>query len=128
MSINIGIINFNIDPEFMRYLINEYNNSPHSTFRKYLKRDITPNEMDNNPLLEDKLVYQLTKANFLIRNQEDYDVNNQYVRIMNEAALFDKGKSKLLPGRFKVIGRDNNLFICSNGNYSIKVPRYMIKF
>ena len=128
MAYNIGVIDQEIDPNLMSKLINIYNNSPHTTFYRILKKAITPNEMDKNKLLEDKLCYQLVRHNFVVRNRDDYDISiNSPVRIKNEANTFDKLKHKLLPGIYEVIGRDNNLFICKQGKNIVRVPRYMIK-
>ena len=126
MAYNIGVRDQEIDPRTMNEIIRYYNNSPHSTFYKIFKEKITPNEMDENPNLEDKLVYQLTRMNFVIRNSKGYDIRCP-VRILNEASLFDKLKHKLLPGIFSIEGKDNNLFICRQGDKVIKVPRYMIR-
>ena len=126
MAYNVGVINQEIDPRMMSLIVNEYNNSPHTTFYKIFKKDITPNDMDNNPQLENKLCYQLTKQNFVIRNSKGYNISCP-VRILNEASLFDKLKHKLLPGIFQIVGKDNNLFICKQGDTVIRVPRYMIR-
>ena len=126
MAYNVGVINQEIDPKMMTLIINEYNNSPHTTFYKIFKNDITPNDMDNNTQLENKLCYQLTKQNFVIRNSKGYNISCP-VRILNEASLFDKLKHKLLPGIFQIVGKDNNLFICKQGDTIIRVPRYMIR-
>ena len=126
MAYNVGVINQEIDPRMMSLIVNEYNNSPHTTFYKIFKKDITPNDMDNNPQLENKLCYQLTKQNFVIRNSKGYNISCP-VRILNEASLFDKLKHKLLPGIFQIVGKDNNLFICKQGDTIIRVPRYMIR-
>ena len=82
--------------------------------------------MDKNKLLEDKLCYILTKHNFMVRNSKGYNIESD-VRVMNESNSFDKLKHKLLPGIFTIVGKDNNLFICKQGNNLIKVPRYMLK-
>ena len=128
MAYNIGILNQEIDPFIMSQLLIAYNNSPHTTFRRIFNKPITPNEMDRNKLLEDKLCYQLVRHNFVVRNNNGYDISiNSPVRIKNEANTFGKLKHKLIPGIFTVVGKDNNLFICKQGNNIIRVPRYMLK-
>ena len=127
MAYNIGILNQEIDPNIMSRLIYVYNNSPHTTFYRIFKRPITPNEMDSDKLLEDKLCYHLVRHNFVVRNSDGYDISiNSHVRIKNEANTFDKLRHKLLPGIYEVVGKDNNLFICKQGNKLVKVPRYML--
>ena len=46
---------------------------------------------------------------------------------MNNAAMFDKLKHKLLPGIFTIEGKEGGLFICKQGNTVLKVPRWMIR-
>jgi hypothetical protein len=48
MNYNIGN-NADINPPTMKYLINEYNNSPHATLSKILGSPITPNEVNEMP-------------------------------------------------------------------------------
>ena len=100
----------------------------HTTLYRVFKRKITPNEMDKDKLLEDKLCYHLLRHNFVVRNSDGYNINaSSPVRIMNEVNSFIKLRHKLLPGIFEVAGKDNNLFICNQGNTIIKVLRYMLK-
>ena len=82
--------------------------------------------MDKDKLFEDKLCYILTKHNFVVRNTKGYNITSD-VRVMNESNRFDKLRHKLLPGILTIVGRDNNLFICKQGDTLVKVPRYMLK-
>ena len=43
-----------IDPHTMKYLLDEYNNSVHSMLSKIMKRNITPNMMEENQELRDE--------------------------------------------------------------------------
>ena len=126
MAYNIGVLNQEIDPDIMNYLINEYNNSPHTSFYKIFKKEITPNQMDLNKELEDWFCYHVSKRNFIIKNSKGYNIKCP-VRVMNNAAMFDKLKHKLLPGIFTIEGKEGGLFICKQGNTVLKVPRWMIR-
>ena len=115
-----------IDPNLMKYLINEYNNSPHTTLSKYLKINVSPNEVDANPDYEERIVLAIMSENMKLQFSPEYWVSN-YVRVRNEANSFDKVKPKLLPGKWKVIGKDGGLIKLKQGKNEIKVNRWMVK-
>ena len=126
MNYNMGN-NEAIPPDIMEYLISEYNNSPHSTISKIMKKPITPNMIDNNSKLEDDFVLHLLKQNLKLKLKKDYNIVGRNVRCLNESSKFDKVKKKLLPGIWKVTNTENGLFVCQQGDYTIKLPRYMLK-
>ena len=126
VAYNMGVINQEIDPNVMRTILQIYNSSPHTAFYKALHLNISPDEMDSDKKLEDAFCYQLSKQNFVIMNNENFEINCP-VRVFNEASLFDKLKHKLLPGIFQIVGKEGNLFVCKQGNTIIKVPRWMIR-
>ena len=125
MNYNMGG-NLSIDPDHMRFLIDEYNNSPHSTLSRLLERPTSPNMVDADPKLEDKVVLKLLVENASVDMERDFDLVGQKVRILNESSKMDKLKNKLLPGVWNVIGRDHGLFVCESGPYRIKVSRWML--
>ena len=127
MAYNLGVKNQNIDPDTMYDILQEYNHSPHTTFYRILGKDITPSEMAQNPKLEDKFVSILAKKKFLIKNKPGYNLEKKRVRVYNEAHVFDKVRPKLLPGVFDVVGRDGYLYIVKRGQYTLKLPRYLLK-
>ena len=115
-----------IDPNLMKYLIDEYNNSPHSTLTKYLKKPTCPNEVDENVDLETKVVKAIMIENMFVEAQPDYDVG-KYVRVFNEANAMDKVKPKLLPGKWEVVGFNKGLVQVKQGNNVLNVNRWMLK-
>ena len=117
----------NIPPNTMEYLLEEYNNSPHTTLSKVLNRKISPNEVDKNPNIEDFICGKLMKENMIVKLKDDWNVKGWTVRCFNEAGKFDKVKRKLLPGTWKVKGNEHGLFVCEQGKNTIKVPRWFIK-
>ena len=125
MNYNLGN-SYEIQPNVMEMLINEYNNSPHATLSKYLKRPATPNEVDEDYQLERKIVSELARENMIVRSSSEYQLA-PYVRVFNQASRFDKVKPKLLPGHWKVVGTDNGLIELEQNGTRIKVTRWMIK-
>ncbi len=126
-----------INPRMMESLIYEYNNSPHSTLSKVLKRNITPEQMELNPKLRDEFVRLIHRENVIktLSSQfdglkgdvPDFEIKGK-VYIMNEASLFDKLKPKLLPGIWDIVGRKGYNYVCRNNeNKEVIVPRWMIK-
>ena len=115
-----------IDPDLMNYLINEYNNSTHSTLTKYLKRPTCPNDVDNNVMLEQELVKRIAVENMFVSSQPGYQVR-KYVRVYNNSHDMDKVKPKLLPGKWEVVGSDNGLLKLKQGKNELKVNRWMVK-
>lgn len=92
-----------------------------------MKKPITPNMIDNNSKLEDDFVLHLLKQNLKLKLKKDYNIVGRNVRCLNESSKFDKVKKKLLPGIWKVTDTENGLFVCQQGDYTIKLPRYMLK-
>lgn len=115
-----------IKPPTMNYLIDEYNNSVHTTLSKILERDVTPNEVDSNVALETELVKLIRIQNFAIENSNEYRVNDT-VRVYNDSNHMDKVKPKLLPGKWNLVGRKNGLYKLRQNDTEIMVPRWMIK-
>ena len=115
-----------IDPDQMKFLIDEYNASPHATLTALLNKPTSPNMVDNNFALEDAVVLKIIIENASIDMDDDYDVIGQQVRIMNESSKMDKLKHKLLPGIWNVVGKEHGLFVCKQGSNTIKVSRWMI--
>ena len=117
----------NIPPNVMDFLLKEYNNSPHTTLSKLAQKQVSPNDVDKDKRLEDFICGKLMKENMITKTRDDWNVKGWNVRCFNEAGKFDKVKRKLLPGTWKVKGNEHGLFVCQQGENSIKVPRWMIK-
>ena len=115
-----------IDPKLMEYIVDEYNSSPHSTLSKYLGRPTTPNEVDSNLELENKIVLKIIAENLVISSAQYLPLGSE-VRVYNDAHAWDKVKNKLLPGTFEVVGKEGGLVELKQGDNRIKVNRWMIK-
>ena len=115
-----------IDPYLMEYIVYEYNHSPHTTLSKYLKKQITPEEVNSNKDLEEAFVQKLVVENMNVKLKPEYKVN-KFVRVRNEASHMDKVKPQLLPGYWEVVGKDGGLLKLKQGTHEIKVNRWMVK-
>ena len=125
MNYNMGLDD-EIPPSVLRWLINEYNSSPHSTLSKHLGRPVSPNEVDQNPELERKICSSISRENFIIRCRPEYALDN-YVRVYNAETSFDKVKPKFLPGYWEVVEREDGLVKVRQGDANMKVSRWMLK-
>ena len=125
MNYNMGLDDV-IPPSIMRWLVDEYNSSPHSTLSKHLGRPVSPNEVDQNPELERKICSSIARENFIIRSRPEYALDN-YVRVYNAETSFDKVKPKFLPGYWEVVERENGLVKVRQGDTTMKVSRWMLK-
>jgi hypothetical protein len=117
-----------IEPTLMEYIVNIYNSTPHSTLTK-LNRNVavSPNEVDADPVIEQRIVEAITIENMKVKLQSPPLQIGSEVRVYNQANAMDKVKPKLLPGYWKVIGKDNGLYELIQGKNIIKVNRWMIK-
>lgn len=126
MNNNLGNVN-EINPPMMNYLIDEYNNSVHTTLSKILKRKVTPNEVDSDIRLETELVKCIRRKNFIVENSEDYIIKDDAkLRVYNDSNHMDKVKPKLLPGTWEFVERDGGLYKVKQGRVTITVPRWML--
>ena len=125
MNYNLGL-DKNIPPSVMKWLVNEYNSSPHSTLSKHLKKSVSPDEVDSNPELERKICSSIARENWLIRSNPEYEPD-KYVRVYNTETAFDKVKPKFLPGHWQVEGWENGLVKIRQNENTMKVSRWMLK-
>jgi len=117
----------NITPDTMKFLIEEYNNSIHSTLSKEAGFAVSPNMVDRDEKLENKIINEIAKDNIIKKLKGNWNIKGLNVRCYNEAGKFDKVKKKLLPGKWKVMGNDGGLFVVKQGEKTMKMPRWMLK-
>ena len=95
--------------------------------RKFLLDNYSCLPCDDNERLEDYIVWTRMRDNMKTKFKDDFDIVGRNVRCLNESSKFDKVKTKLLPGMWQVVGTDGGLFVCKQDDYSIKLPRWMLK-
>ena len=117
-----------IEPTLMEYIVNVYNSTPHSTLTKFNRNvAVSPNEVDADPVIEQRIVEAITIENMKVKLQSPPLQIGSEVRVYNQANAMDKVKPKLLPGYWKVVGKNNGLVELQQGKNRIKVNRWMIK-
>ncbi len=128
MAHNITPYIKDIQPDMMAYILDCYNNTPHSTFKQVLKMEITPNEMNDNKELETRYVREVLRNNMLVSHDRGFKLNERCdYKIYNENSTFEKRRTKTLPGYYKYVGEENGLYVMRNRNGQImKVPRWAI--
>jgi len=117
-----------ITPLAMNYIVNLYNNAPHSTLSKYAGYEVSPNDVDNNELLEEFIVRKIQQENFNIIHSSGYKLNKgMEVKVYNERNAMSKRRSELEAGNWRVKEQIGPLFtiIDDNNNEQIK-SRYQI--
>ena len=64
-----------ITPEIMKQIVYLYNNSPHSTLSKYAGQLVTPENVDNDPELEDFIIRKIKQENYSIMNNLGFNLS-----------------------------------------------------
>ncbi len=96
-------------PDIINYVVDCYNNTPHSIFKEMLHIDISPNEIDDNKALENEFVRECVRYNLLLNTSDDFAINiHTPYRIYNESDPQEKRRTKLLPGIYKWSGKMNH--------------------
>ena len=130
MHYNITKIdNPEILPDTMSYLVDEYNNSPHSTLSQIAKRPVSPNEVDNNAMLENDIAYKIIRKNILTTHTDDYNLPvNSSVLVKSDVLPMEKKRGEWLANTYRVDGKNNGLYrvVNANGN-TLLVPRWTLR-
>ena len=112
----------------MKYIVNLYNNAPHSTLSKYAGQPVSPNDVDSNEALERFIVRRIQQDNFNIMHSARYNLKpGTNVKVYNEPNAMTKRRCKLEPGNWTVNKQVGVLFelIDEKGNTETK-SRYQI--
>ena len=118
-----------ISPNVMDFLVNEYNSSPHRTLSMILGHAYTPNDVDNDTRLEERVVRELLRQNILTYNSLGYKLRpGQKVWLKNDTDNLEKKRSPWMQHPYMVNGHDKGLVSLTDkdGN-DIKVSRWMLK-
>ena len=118
-----------ITPDIMHQLVYLYNNSPHSTLSKYAGQLVSPNDVDNDPELEDFITRRIKQENYTIMNSPGFDLSKgSNVDIYNVDSSMAKRRTLKQTGKYKVTGRKGVLFEVTDDKTGEKqiVPRYKL--
>ena len=117
-----------ISPNVMVYIVNLYNNTPHKTLSKYAGIKVSPNDVDNNPALEEFIVRKIHQENYDIMHREGYNLYpGEQVVVYNVPSSMAKRRSVIEPGNWKVKEYLGNMFEIENEKGETqKVSRYKI--
>ena len=114
----------------MNTILNYYNNMRHEGLTKILRKKVCPNDLSNNPDLENQYVIECEKYNLAIMNQKDFKLNNgDEVKIVNVGGKLNKKRSILSKDHYKVVGYNGNIVKLKNmknGNIEYR-PRFYIQ-
>jgi hypothetical protein len=127
MLYNMRIPQSQCSPNVMKYIIDEYNSSPHSTLSKIFHRKVCPNDIDY--FMETVIINYMIEYNQNILNNSDYDIEvGSLVKVYNNGDIFEKVKPKVLAGNWIVKEYKGSNYVLENklNNDKLVVPRWMI--
>ena len=111
-------------------VLNVYNNMYHSSLSKMLGKKITPNEVNDNPELEQQIINYCIDYNKQLKVLHP-EIELQVGQICKVYQPFDKFKKRrrlLKKDYYKIVNKTGNIYTVQNvrNNKKIDVPRYFI--
>ena len=111
-------------------VLNVYNNMYHSSLSKILGKKITPNEVNDNPELEQQIINYCIDYNKQLKVLHP-EIELQVGQICKVYQPFDKFKKRrklLKKDYYKIVNKTGNIYTVQNvrNNKKIDVPRYFI--
>ena len=111
-------------------VLNVYNNMYHTSLSKRLNKKITPNEVNNNPELEQQIINYCIDYNKQLKVLHP-EIELQVGQICKVYQPFDKFKKRrrlLKKDYYKIVNKTGNIYTVQNvrNNKKIDVPRYFI--
>ena len=111
-------------------VLNVYNNMYHSSLSKMLAKKITPNEVNDNPELEQQIINYCIDYNKQLKVLHP-EIELQVGQICKVYQPFDKFKKRrrlLKKDYYKIVNKTGNIYTVQNvrNNKKIDVPRYFI--
>jgi hypothetical protein len=128
MMLHMKIPQNQCKPNIMKYIIDEYNSSPHKTLSKIFHHKVAPNDVDY--FMENVIINYAMQHNQSIMNDPEYNVElGSRVQIFNDPDPMQHGNPKIIDGDWYVYNREGSYYIIknANNNSTIKVPRWMFK-
>ena len=111
-------------------ILNVYNNMYHSSLSKILGKKITPNEVNDNPELEQQIINYCIDYNKQLKvlHPEIELKIGQICKVYQPFDKFKKRRRLLKKDYYKIINKTGNIYTVQNirNNKKIDVPRYFI--
>jgi hypothetical protein len=128
MLYNMKIPQSQCSPNVMKYIIDEYNSSPHSTLSKIFHRKVCPNDIDY--FMEGVIINHMMEYNQNVLSNSDYNIEvGSAVKVYNRGDIFEKVKPKVLAGDWTIEEYKGSNYVVRNkiNNDRMVVPRWMLK-
>ena len=111
-------------------ILNVYNNMYHSSLSKMVNKKITPNEVNDNPELEQQIInycIDYNKQLKVLHPEIELEVG-QICKVYQPFDKFKKRRRLLKKDYYKIINKTGNIYTVQNvrNNKKIDVPRYFI--
>ena len=111
-------------------VLNIYNNMYHSSLSKMLNKKITPNEVNDNPELEQQIInycIDYNKQLKVLHPEIELEVG-QICKVYQPFDKFKKRRRLLKKDYYKIVNKTGNIYTVQNmrNNKKIDVPRYFI--
>jgi hypothetical protein len=125
MLYNMHIPQTQCSPNVMKYIIDEYNKSPHTTLTKIFHHKTSPNDVDE--FMESVIIRTAMAYNDSLESNRI--PLGTAVLVYNETGTFDKVKPKILDGSWYVEGYSGIKYIVkdSKSKNRLTLSRWMIK-
>ena len=111
-------------------ILNVYNNMYHSSLSKILGKKITPNEVNDNPELEQQIINYCIDYNKQLKvlHPEIELKIGQICKVYQPFDKFKKRRRLLKKDYYKIVNKTGNIYTVQNvrNNKKIDVPRYFI--
>ena len=111
-------------------VLNVYNNMYHSSLSKMLGKKITPNEVNDNPELEQQIInycIDYNKQLKVLHPEIELEIG-QICKVYQPFDKFKKRRRLLKKDYYKIVNKTGNIYTVQNvrNNKKIDVPRYFI--
>lgn len=117
-----------ITPKVMKIILDEYNNTYHSTLTKYAGFKVTPMMAHKDRRLEEMIVTKIKSENWCIINNTGFKLKEgTRVKVYNDLDKMGKRRTVIRPGVHEVVRFEDGKYVVmdENGETS-KVPRFKI--
>ncbi len=123
-NMNIGLIT----PDKMEQIVWFYNNAPHSTLSKYAGEEVSPQQVDDDPVLEEFIARRIQQQNVNTMMKNGFKLNEGVeVNVYNEKMSMAKRRTVIQPGKHKILSFERGLYRVGDENGEVQmIPRYKL--